>query len=126
MDDHNEDTDEMDGIEDAERGHQLARRMDADLEAPPRHPADLGGQHLGGTEQGVQAPGKAGRQPPADGLLGVDRRSGRRRQDSSQPGVFDEGASLHRVGLVRSATRPVRLTRRARRIVTSPAVALPS
>src|SRR5262249_21006651 len=56
----------LDGIDDAERGHDLARREDSDLELAPRELLDALGDELGAAVDGIEALGEARGAAPAD------------------------------------------------------------
>jgi len=71
--------------------HQLATGMDGNLKLAARHLGDLLGEHLGGTEDGVQGLGKAGSQTPAQLRLSVHDGGGATGgQNASQAGMMDE------------------------------------
>src|SRR5258708_4859731 len=86
----------LDGIENLQARHQLARREDADLEFAAGRVGHSLGQDLRGPVQGVETLREAGRKAPADlrrlGNGGSGQRTGRR---GTQTGGRQKFTSLH-------------------------------
>ncbi len=86
----------LDGIEHLQRGHDLARGKDADLELAVGDLADALGDQLGGAVDGVQALGPARSHPPLDGRLRLgDGRRGDGAGRHTDSRLLEKRSALH-------------------------------
>ena len=85
----------LNAIDHAESRHQFASRMDRDFELAAGHGFDGFSERVRGSEDRVERLGKARREAPANRRLGVDRGRDAGGQDTGNPGIFDEYATIH-------------------------------
>ena len=100
-------------VDHAEGRHQLAARVDRNLELAAGHLADLAREHLGGGEKGVERLREARRETPAQRGLRPNRGGRRaRREDAGQSragGVSQEFPAFHEDQLPATVMRSTRM-----------------
>lgn len=82
-------------IDHAERRHQLAGRVDGDLEFATGQRLDGLRQHLGTAEDRVQRARETGRQAPTHGGLRMHGGCYAGSQHTGHAGILDKGTTIH-------------------------------